>query len=102
MTIIYDVIAKRHSGNSRPDVCLFYDEDREKSIEFMKKYAKKKGFVIEDKDGVFTIADIILRERESTGKKLSDTSYRELFDAIGKRLKPIKGGKSNVDIKEKV
>lgn len=81
----YDVVAKRRS--SRPDVILFYDEDREEAIKFMAKYAKKHGFTIDDKDGTFTIADIILRERESTGTVIRETKYRELFDCLERRLK---------------
>lgn len=86
MTLIYDVIAKRHRGSSRPDVVLFYDEDRETSIKFMQKYDKANGFTITEKDGKSTIADIILRERTATGEKISDTPYIELFDVYGKRI----------------
>lgn len=84
--MVYDVILKRHCGSSRPNVCIFYDEDREKSIKEMQKYINTHGFTIVEKDGRFTIADIILRERELTGEVISETSYRELFDALGKRL----------------
>lgn len=84
--MIYDVILKRHSGCSRPNVCVFYDEDREKAIEEMQKYCKAHGFTVFEKDGRFTIADIVLRERKPTGEIISETSYRELFDALGKRL----------------
>ena len=87
MTIIYDVIAKRHSGNSRPYVVLFYDEDKETAIKFMGKYDKQNGFTITEKDGRFTIADIILRERTSTGEEISRKSYIEIFDECGKRRK---------------
>lgn len=87
MTVIYDVIAKRRSGNSRPDVILFYDEDRETAIKFMDKYYKQNGFTIVEKDGRFTIADIVLRERTSTGAEISRKSYIELFDVFGKRRK---------------
>lgn len=87
MTIIYDVIAKRHSGSSRPDVVLFYDEDREAAIKFMDKYDKQNGFTIIVKDGRFTIADIILRERTSVGEEISQKSYIELFDIYGSRRK---------------
>ena len=86
MTKIYDVIAKRHKGDSRSDVILFYDEDREKAIEFMKKYDAKHGFTIDDKKGTFTVGDLVLRERKSTGERMSETSYIELFDIFGKRL----------------
>lgn len=87
MTIIYDVVAKRHRPSSRPDVVLFYDEDRETAIEFMRDYGRKNGFTIEDKEGRFTIADIILREREATGKLISETSYIKIFDGLGNRRK---------------
>lgn len=86
MTMIYDVIAKRHRGSSRPDAVLFYDEDRETSIKYMQKYDKANGFTITEKDGRFTIANLVLRERTATGEKVSETTYRELFDACGNRL----------------
>lgn len=87
MTIIYDVIAKRHEGSIRSDVILFYDEDKETSIKFMNKYDKQNGFTIVEKEGRFTIADIILRERTATGEEISRKSYIELFDVFGKRRK---------------
>lgn len=87
MTIIYDVIAKRHEGSNRSDVILFYDEDKETSIKFMNKYDKQNGFTIVEKEGRFTIADIILRERTATGEEISRKSYIELFDVFGKRQK---------------
>lgn len=85
MTKIYDVIAKRNKGYL-PDVCLFYSDDREEAIKYIEKYDKKHGFSIDEKGKTYSIADIILRERESTGKKLKDTSYRELFNMYGKRV----------------
>ena len=86
MSLIYDVIAKRHGGNSKPDCVLFYDEDREKSINYINEYVKKNGFSIYEKDGRFTIADIVLRERTGTGEKIREIPYRSLFDIYGKRL----------------
>lgn len=86
MTIIYDVIAKRSKECTRPNVCLFYDENREKAIKFMREYDKTHGFSIDEKEGTFTIANLLLRERESTGKVISEMSYRELFDIFGNRL----------------
>ncbi len=86
MTIIYDVIAKRYEGSSRQDVVLFYDEDREKAIAFMKKYRMQNGYSIHESDGRFTIADIILRERLATGEEISKKSYREFFDVYGNRM----------------
>lgn len=85
--IIYDVILKRHDGSSRPDVCIFYDEDRELSVAVMADYDKKNGFSITEKDGRFSIADIILRERKTTGEVISETPYRKIFDTVtGKRI----------------
>lgn len=85
MTKIYDVIAKRHKGSTQSDVCLFYDYDREEAIKYMEKYDKEHGFSIDEKGKTYSIADIVISERESTGKKLRDTPYHELFDVFGKR-----------------
>lgn len=87
MTIIYDVVAKRHRGSSQNDVVLFYDEDREKAIKFIGDYDKKNGFTITEKGGRSTIANIILRERKSTGEVISETPYIKLFDELGNRRK---------------
>ena len=91
MTIIYDVIAKRHrmwdgSPSSKPNVTLFYDEDREKAIKFMNNYRKTNGYTIKENAGTFTIADLILRERLATGEMISETPYRDLFDVYGNRI----------------
>lgn len=86
MTVIYDVILKRHRPSSQSDVCIFYDEDREKAIKEMHRYVKTNGFSIKEKEGTFSIADIVLRERVSTGKVISEKPYHELFDIFtGKR-----------------
>ena len=86
-SVIYDVILKRHNGSSRPNVCIFYDEDKELSIAAMADYGKKNGFSITEKDGRFSIADIILRKRKSTGEVISETSYHKIFDTVtGKRI----------------
>ena len=87
MTTIFDVILKRHEGSTKPNTCIFYDEDREVAIEEMKKYVNKNGFTIAEGKNIFTIADVILKERESTGKVISETSYCKIFNAVtGKRL----------------
>lgn len=85
MSEIYRVILKRHKNSSRPDVCIFYDENREKAIKEMRKYKTKNGFSIQDKDGRFTIANIILRKTTETGEVLSETSYSELYDVYNNR-----------------
>lgn len=85
MTKIYYVIAKRHKPSSQQDVILFYDFEKEESIKFMEKYRKKHGFTIDEKGKTYTIADIVLSERESTGKKLRDIPYHQIFDIFGKR-----------------
>lgn len=85
--IIYDAILKRHEGSCRPDVCVFYDEDKELVIAQIADYDSKNGFSIKEKDGRFSIADIILRARKLTGEVISETSYHEIFDTVtGKRI----------------
>ena len=79
---IFDVILKRHSGSTRKDVCVFYDEDKTIALNKMAEYVRKNGFTITEKDGRFTIADVILRERKPTGEVISETSYHKLFDTI--------------------
>ena len=83
--MIYEVIAVRYT-TSRQNVILYYDEDKEKAIEYMRKYVKSNGFSIKDKDGCFSIANVVIRERKSTGEEIGRQSYRELFDIFGKRL----------------
>ena len=77
----YHVILKRFDGSSRPDVCIFYDDDREKALKAMRKYVKENGFTIYDKDGHFTIADVLLVEREriAGAPVQSAQRYWELF-----------------------
>lgn len=84
-SLIYDVILKRHNGSSRPDVCIFYDEDKELAIAAMADYDRKNGFSITEKDGRFSIADIILRERKSTGEVINETSYHKIFDTVTRK-----------------
>lgn len=83
----YSVILKRHTGSTRPDVILFQDEDREKAITAMRKYCKTNGFTVQDPDGRFTIATIILVEKEPIvgAPVISSTPYHELFDHLDKR-----------------
>ena len=89
--VIYDVILKRHNGSSRHNVCIFYDEDKELAIDAMANYCKKNGFSIIEKDGRFSIADIIIRKRKYTGEIISETSYHKIFDTVtGKRLRCVK------------
>ncbi|MBC8574472.1 hypothetical protein [Jingyaoa shaoxingensis] len=93
MSVIYDVLLKQqdyepvigHFGEPKY-ICLFYDEDRNKALKEMWKYVKEHGFITPDKK--FTVADIVLRERKSTGEEISITSYHELFNTItGELLK---------------
>lgn len=83
---IFDVILKRHRGSNRKDVCVFYDEDKMLAVDKMGEYVKKNGFTITENDGRFTIADVILREREPTGKVISETSYHEIFETVTGKL----------------
>lgn len=75
MTKVYDVYLKRHKGSSRSNIVQFWDEDRNEAIKYMKKYVKENGFSIVEKDGRFTIADVVLRERTPSGKVISEISY---------------------------
>ena len=79
---IYDFVLERHSGSSRKDVCVFYDEDKELVVKKMGEYVKKNGFTITEKDRRFTIADVILRERKPTGEVIGETSYIEIFNTV--------------------
>lgn len=80
--IEYSVMLERHPGSSRPDVCIFRDEDRDKALSEMHKYVKKNGFTIYDKDGRFTIADVVLVEKEPIvgSPVISETPYCKLFN----------------------
>ena len=86
--IIYDAILRRHEGSARPDVCIFYDEDKELVINKIADYDKKNGFSITEKDGRrYAITDIILRERKPTGEVISKMPYHKIFDTVtGKRI----------------
>lgn len=83
----YSVILKRFQGSSRPDVCIFRDEDREKAIREMARYARENGFTVKDRDGTFTIATIQLVEKEpiAGAPEISRKSWHELFDHLGNR-----------------
>lgn len=83
---IYDVILKRHSNSTRKDVCVFYDEDKTLALKKMAEYVNKNGFTITEKDGRFTIGDVILRERKPTGEVISETPYHKLFDTVTGKL----------------
>ena len=85
----YSVILERHAGSSRPNVCIYQSEDREDAIREMHRYGMSKGFVVEDRDGRFTIATILLVEKEPIvgSPVLSAIPWHELFDCSGKRIK---------------
>lgn len=84
--IIYDVILKRHNNSSRSDVCIYYDEDKTNALDEMAKYVNKNGFSVAEKDGRFSIADVILRKRKSTGEVIEETSYYKLFNTVTGKL----------------
>lgn len=91
--IEYSVILKRFPGSSRPDVCIFRDEDREAAIREMRSYVKQNGFTIHDPDGHFTIAGVHLVEKEPIvgSPVLSITHYHDLFDECDNRRKEAQG-----------
>lgn len=78
----YSVMLKRGKGSSRQDVCIFRDEDRNAALTEMHKYVKQNGFSIHDRDGWFTIDNVVLVEKEPIygSPVLNITPYRELFD----------------------
>ena len=91
MTIIYDVLLEQQNykpitgyyGEAKY-ICIFYDEDRKKALKEMQRYVKRNGFVTPDKQ--YTVADVVLREREATGKVVSITPYHKLFDTVTDEL----------------
>ena len=85
--IEFSVILKRWPGSSRPDVCIFRDENREAAIREMRKYVVKNGFVVEDHDGRHTIANVVLVEKEPVvgAPVLSETPYIQIFDIYDNR-----------------
>lgn len=82
----YKVVLERHRPATRPDVCVFYDEDKTVALNEMAKYVKANGFTISENDGRFSIADVVLVQSSLTGETISETSYHELFDAFGKKV----------------
>lgn len=92
MTIIYDVLLQQQHYKpvigyyGDPEyICIFYDEDKKKALKEMQKYVKQNGFVTPDKKQ--TVADVVLREREATGKVISLTPYRKIFDVIENEIR---------------
>lgn len=85
--IEYSVMLERHKLSSRPNVCIFSDYDREKAIAEMRAYCMKKGFTVYDHDGRFTVANIVLVEKEPIvgAPIISRTPYIEIFDIYGNR-----------------
>lgn len=90
--VTYYVVLKRHKGSSRPDVIVFYDEDRETAIAEMRNYVKKNGFTVYDTDGRFTIATVALIEKEPIygSPVISETPYHEIFDHLDQRKEQTK------------
>jgi hypothetical protein len=86
--IEYSVMLKRFAGSSRPDVCIFRDEDRGKALAEMRKYVRKNGFTVHDSDGTFTIRTVSLVEKEPVAGApvISEKAYHELFNTITDEL----------------
>jgi hypothetical protein len=80
--IEYSVMLKRFPGSSRSDVCIFRDENRDVALCEMHRYVKHNGFSIHERDGHFTIADVVLIEKEPIvgSPVISETSYCKLFN----------------------
>lgn len=82
----WKVMLKHHRPSARPDVCIFFDEDRTIALNEMRKYVKANGFSITENDGCFSIADVLLVQCRLTGEVISTTPYCKLFDVISDRL----------------
>lgn len=84
----YSVMLKRFDGSSRPDVCIFRDEDRGKALAEMRKYVRKNGFSVQDNDGHHTIKTVSLVEKEPVvwAPVISEKAYHELFNTITDEL----------------
>lgn len=81
-TYRWKVVLKRHRPSTRPDVCVFFDEDRNIALKGMQKYVKSNGFSITEKIGCFSIADVLLVQCRLTGEIIGTTPYCMLFDVI--------------------
>lgn len=79
--IEYQVYLKRGAGNPRPDVIVYSSENRDDALYIMHEYVRKNGFSIHDKDGWFTIANVLLVEKEPIAGAIarSVTQYRDIF-----------------------
>ena len=77
----YEVILKRHPGSNRQNVCIFRDEDRATALKEMRRYYNQNGFTVQERDGRFTVADILLVEKEPVvgAPAVRETPYSELF-----------------------
>ena len=92
VTIIYDVLLERYEHydpvigycGEPKYTCIFYDEDKKKSLKEMQKYVKRQGFTTPDRQSI--VADVVLRERTATGKIISITPYHKLFDTVTDEL----------------
>lgn len=84
----YEVRLLRSPGNPRPDVVIYWSENREHAIKAMHDYVVKNGYSVQDRDGRFSISDVALFETERIAGKdpVSVTRYRELFDVYNRRL----------------
>ena len=85
--IEYSMMLRRYAGSSRPDVCVFRDEDREKAVREMGRYVDKYGFSVQDHDGRYTIADVTLLAKEPVAGApvISETPYICIYDENGRR-----------------
>jgi len=78
----YHVMLRRFKGSSRPDVCVFRDEDRKKAIREMARYVRENGFSVQDKDGRYTISTVTLLEKEPIAEApvISELTWHELYE----------------------
>ena len=89
--IIYDVLLEQRDYKpivgyvGEPKyICVFYDESKKAALKAMQNYVKKNGFVTPDKQ--YTVADVVLRKRKTTGEVISITPYHKLFNTVTDEL----------------
>lgn len=88
MSHIYEAVVIR---SRNPEVIIYSDDDREKVIDHLRKYYADHGYSVIINGNRYTVYDLVLREKELTGKVICSISYRFLFDIHGKRKRKMTG-----------
>lgn len=78
-TCIEIILMNEHLGN--PIVFQCDSDEIEDAKAFAKSYRQKNGYSYKKDSHVFSIKDIVLRERTYTGHVIKDTPYKDMFTA---------------------